>query len=37
MLEKMSEEVDQDTERDIASICLLGQATLGMSHLVISQ
>lgn len=37
VLEKMSEEVDQETERDIGSVCLLGQATLGMSHLAISQ
>jgi len=37
MLEKMSEEIDQDGERDISSVCLLGQATLGMGHLIICQ
>jgi hypothetical protein len=35
MLEKMNEEVDQDTDRDIKNLTLLNQGTLRMSHLKI--
>jgi hypothetical protein len=33
MLEKMNEEVDQDTDRDIKNLTILNQRTLRMSHL----
>jgi hypothetical protein len=32
MLEKMSEEVDQDNDRDVKNLTLLNQGTLRMSH-----
>ena len=35
MLEKMNEEMDQDSDRDIKNLTLLNQGTLRMSHLKI--
>ena len=32
MLEKMSEEADQDSDRDVKNLTLLSQGTLRMSH-----
>jgi hypothetical protein len=35
MLEKMGEEAEQDSDRDLNSLSLLNQGTLRMSHLKI--
>jgi hypothetical protein len=32
VLEKMNEEVDQDSDRDVKNLTLLSQGTLRMSH-----